>query len=280
MKKTLGIVLGGGGITGIAWEIGIINGLISQGIELETADKILGTSAGSFVGAALASGFDMHVYMEKFKDPAAFNEFAKVRPEVATLWIQAFRLGGNDRQTVGRSFGQIIKKYPALTSLEDRLTMVRNRLVTTEWATNLEISMINAATGKIHFFDHHSGISLVEAVAASGAVPGVWPHMHFLAADWIDGGMVSSTNAYHMKGIDIVLVLAPLPQKYGAIPSPAEEVEQLRQQATVELIIPDEKSHSEIGANIYDASNCAEIAQAGYKQGQALTAKIQSLLEN
>ncbi|MFC4771792.1 patatin-like phospholipase family protein [Enterococcus hermanniensis] len=280
MSKNLGIVLGGGGITGIAWETGIISGLFSQGIDLKDADKILGTSAGSFVGAALASGFNMNDYMEKFKNPAAFNEFAKVRPEVANLWIQAFRLGGKDRQAVGRLFGQIIEDYPALTRMEERLSIVKNRLVTTEWASNLEISAINADTGKIHFFDDHSGMSLIEGVAASGAVPGVWPHVQFLDNDWIDGGMVSSTNAYHMQGVDVVLVFAPLPQKNGAIPSPAEEVDQLCQQAIAELIIPDERSRSEIGTNIYDASNCAKIAQAGYEQGKELAVKIQRLLES
>src|SRR3954470_22059188 len=50
------LVLGGGGITGIGWEIVIIAGLAAAGIRLEDADLVVGTSAGSVVGAQLLSG--------------------------------------------------------------------------------------------------------------------------------------------------------------------------------------------------------------------------------
>jgi len=50
------LVLGGGGVTGIAWEIGMIAGLADQGIDLAAADVIIGTSAGSVVGADITSG--------------------------------------------------------------------------------------------------------------------------------------------------------------------------------------------------------------------------------
>ena len=54
MKRA--VVLGGGGPVGIAWETGIIAGLESAGILLGKADFILGTSAGSMVGAQIALG--------------------------------------------------------------------------------------------------------------------------------------------------------------------------------------------------------------------------------
>ena len=50
------LVLGGGGVTGVAWEIGLITGLAGLGIDLAAADVIIGTSAGSVVGADIASG--------------------------------------------------------------------------------------------------------------------------------------------------------------------------------------------------------------------------------
>ena len=50
------LVLGGGGSVGIAWETGLAAGLADEGIDLRVADKIVGTSAGSFVGAELACG--------------------------------------------------------------------------------------------------------------------------------------------------------------------------------------------------------------------------------
>ena len=50
------VVLGGGGATGIAWEVGLLLGLSEGGVELRDADRIVGTSAGSYVGAHVASG--------------------------------------------------------------------------------------------------------------------------------------------------------------------------------------------------------------------------------
>jgi NTE family protein len=49
------LVLGGGGVTGVAWEIGLIHGLAEQGLDLTTADLFIGTSAGSVVAAQLSS---------------------------------------------------------------------------------------------------------------------------------------------------------------------------------------------------------------------------------
>jgi NTE family protein len=52
---TRALVLGGG-VTGVAWEIGLLAGLAAQGIGLAAADVIIGTSAGSVVGADIACG--------------------------------------------------------------------------------------------------------------------------------------------------------------------------------------------------------------------------------
>ena len=49
------LVLGGGGITGIAWELGILHGLAEAGIDLTGADTVVGTSAGSVVGMSMTT---------------------------------------------------------------------------------------------------------------------------------------------------------------------------------------------------------------------------------
>jgi len=56
------LVLGGGGITGVGWEIGLLAGLADAGLDLSVADPpdlVVGTSAGSVVGAQVASGVDL-----------------------------------------------------------------------------------------------------------------------------------------------------------------------------------------------------------------------------
>src|ERR1700712_3157359 len=56
---TTGLVLGGGGVTGIAWEIGLLKGLRDRGADLTGADTVIGTSAGSVVGAQVTSDLDL-----------------------------------------------------------------------------------------------------------------------------------------------------------------------------------------------------------------------------
>src|SRR6266566_6209822 len=65
------LVLGGGGVTGIAWETGLIAGLAGLGIDLAAADVIIGTSAGSVVGADIASGQEFEaLYQAQLAPPA------------------------------------------------------------------------------------------------------------------------------------------------------------------------------------------------------------------
>ena len=45
------VVLGGGGVTGVAWEVGLLLGLAEAGVDLGAADLLVGTSAGSVVAA-------------------------------------------------------------------------------------------------------------------------------------------------------------------------------------------------------------------------------------
>ena len=64
------LVLGGGGSVGIAWEEGILAGLLDAGLDVRNADLIIGTSAGSVVGTHLRHGRDPRdLYRDIFEPP-------------------------------------------------------------------------------------------------------------------------------------------------------------------------------------------------------------------
>src|SRR5215472_1057906 len=63
------LVLGGGGVTGAAWELGLIAGLAAEGIDLVAADLIVGTSAGAVTAAQLSSGTDAQSLYERQLEP-------------------------------------------------------------------------------------------------------------------------------------------------------------------------------------------------------------------
>jgi NTE family protein len=264
------LVLGGGGITGIAWESGVLAGLIDSGILVNHADKILGSSAGSYVGSILANGQNMKTYYEQLANNRDNADNAQLDPSLFELWREAFVEGKTDEQVIGKYLGDIINKSPSTVSLKERERSVRKRIGNVDWTPQLEITAINAKTGTLESFNETSGISLMEAVMASGAVPGIWPHVDMLGASWIDGGMISSTNARLMANYKDIIILAPLDQKQGLVPSVYEDVETLKTNSNVTLITPDQDSRNIIGTNIYSSQHIKEIGDAGYQQGKLI----------
>ena len=63
------LVLGGGGVTGVAWEIGLLLGLAEHGADLSDADLLVGTSAGSVVAAQVLSGVPLVDLFEAQRAP-------------------------------------------------------------------------------------------------------------------------------------------------------------------------------------------------------------------
>lgn len=271
------LVLGGGGITGIAWEIGVLAGLREAGADLSGADAVIGTSAGAFVGAAVASGYDLDRLFAAQSEPSFAEVAATASAETMQAWYGAFAAGGTDPARIGAALGAIAKNNPEPVPAAQRRAAVAGRLVTTAWPPALRVTALDADTGELHVFDQTSGVALADAVSASGAVPGVWPLVHLDGRRWIDGGMISTANASLAAGYGRVVVLAPLPAGNGPIPGAAADVQVLSAAAQVLLIAPDEESVAAIGPNIYDPSRRAEVAAAGRRQGVRLAAAVQAV---
>jgi len=269
------LVLGGGGVTGIAWEIGVLSGLAASGVDLTSADAVIGTSAGAFVGAAVASGHDLQALAEAQSLPDPNEITVAASQETITAWFNAF--GAGDATRVGAAFGQIAKANPEPVPVHVRRTIVESRLVTTQWPDSLQVTTVDADSGVLQIFDRNSGIELVDAVAASGAVPGVWPLSRINGRSWIDGGMVSSANARLADGYERIIVLAPMPAGFGDIPGVEEDVAALRERATVVLFSPDEQSILAIGPNPYDPSRRGPAAEAGESQGLRIARIVEEM---
>ena len=120
-------------------------------------------------------------------------------------------------------------------------------------------------------FDRHSGTALVDAVAASCAVPGIWPPVSIGGRRYVDGGVRSSDNADLATGYAEVVVLSPLGLN-PAFPSrmPLQDaVDRLRAEASaVTVITPDAASAAAMGVNPLDPATRAPAAQAGRAQGR------------
>ncbi|MBG6095831.1 NTE family protein [Nocardioides luteus] len=264
-------------MTGIAWEVGVLDGLRSRGIDWNRATSIIGTSAGSFVGVAVASGYDLHKLYGAQLAPDDNEVDVAASEATMAAWWDALEEGGDDPRKVGAAMGRISKADPEPVPAAVRRRVVASRLVADDWPTTLKVTAIDADTGELHLFDANSGVPLANAVAASGAVPGVWPIENFQGRFWVDGGMVSTTNARRAAGHDRIVILAPMPAGYGQIPGAVADADSLAEHAEVCLITPNEYSIEAIGPNPYDPERRAAAAQAGWAQGEALADKVSTV---
>ena len=70
MNEEHALVLGGGGVAGIAWMTGLLAGLADAGDDVTGADLIIGTSAGANVAAQVGSGLPLAELFARQAEPA------------------------------------------------------------------------------------------------------------------------------------------------------------------------------------------------------------------
>ncbi|MGW3859835.1 patatin-like phospholipase family protein, partial [Micromonospora arida] len=256
------LVLGGGGVTGVAWELGLLAGLVERGVPVTEADLVVGTSAGSVVGAQVCSGLPVErFYSEQLTPPS--SELA-ARLGFATL-ARLIWAGGRTRDAV-RSRARIgAMAVAARTPSEaSRRAVIEARLPDREWPRRrLLITAVDASSGEFVVFDRDSGVSLVDAVGASCAVPGVWPPVTIGARRFVDGGMRSTVNADLAADARRVLVLAPTSAAFGPMPRLSAQVDALRAAGSrVVVLTPDAAARTAIGRNVLDPARRAGAARA------------------
>jgi NTE family protein len=261
------LVLGSGGLTGIGWELGLLAGLAEQGIDLTGADLVVGTSAGSVVGAQITSGAPLDaLYQAQLAPPngeisASMTRRLQLRYLAAVLWS---RSDARARVRLGR----IALASPTLAE-ESRRAVIGARLPRHDWPADqrLLITVVDAESGESAAFGASDGVGLVDAVAASCAVPGVWPPVEINGRRWMDGGMRSSANADLAAGYDRIVVLAPIAGGFRALPAASHQCRALTAAGhKVALITPDAAALAAIGRALLDPARAAPAARAGHAQ--------------
>ena len=270
------LVLGGGGITGIAWEVGVLAGLAEAGVDLTGADLVVGTSAGSVVGAQLTGGADLEMLFARQLEPPTGEQAARMtRSALLRYGLAALRSRGDDvgfRRRVGAL--ALAAEQAGLTPTEqERLDVIGSRLVSHEWPDrDLRVTAVDAGTGEFRVLDRTTGVPLVHAVAASCAVPGVYPPVSIDGRRYVDGGMRSAANADLAEGCDRVVVLAPIPRGVGPLAGVDAQVTGMV--ARVAVVSPDEAARRAIGRNVLDPAARAGSARAGRAQAAGVAAEV------
>jgi NTE family protein len=265
------LVLGGGGVAGIAWEVGVLSGLAAHGVDVAAADLVVGTSAGSVVGALLRCGEDLQQLHTAQLGPVPATETRVEFDGAAMMASFAQALAGASGQQDARARVGALALRAGTVPEGDRRAIIAARLGGDRpWpAERLVVTAVDTADGEFRALDAASGVSLVDAVAASCAVPGVWPPITVDGHRYMDGGMRSPTNADLAAGHDRVLVLAPLPGMPGSPLGPGldEELAALRERgAQVHVVTGDEAALRAFGSNPLDPATREPSARAGRAQ--------------
>ncbi|MCU7820617.1 patatin-like phospholipase family protein [Kitasatospora sp. DSM 101779] len=272
------LVLGGGGTLGGAWEIGVLAGLAAAGVDPTGTDTVIGTSAGAVLGARLTSG--VHP-AELLAGELAGTPAVAVRVTAAQtaryLWAAlATRDPERSVRRLGRAAlaSRTVPETEVLAVVDTLLDGVR------EWPDrDLRLASIDAHTGALAVFDASSGVPLPRAVAASSAVPVLWPPVSVAGRRWMDGGTRSTTNVHLARGHRRVLALSPVPRAVGPHPHAVTQGAELAAEgAEVLVLTPDADARRVIGRNLLDHSRRAAVAEAGRRQGAACAGAVAALL--
>jgi NTE family protein len=283
------LVLAGGGAAGNAWELGIVAGLSDAGVDVTDADLIIGTSAGSTVAAQITSGTrPAELYaaiLTAVPQPqAAYAGSDRGRaPNFSgpnyMEWSNGIIASAKDASDMRRRMGAAALEMDASDGSNQTRwrDIVAARLPSQRWPQqSVLIAAVNAHTGEPVVFDRHSGIDLVDAVAASTSNGfGPFPPYRIGENRYINGGYRRNENADLAAGYGQVLVLSPFggrsrtPLEWGM--DLATQVDELRAGgSSVETVFPDGTAGDVFDANALDPSTRLQAARGGYDQGRAL----------
>ena len=267
------LVLGGGGVAGIAWITGLLAGLAEAGQDVTGADVIIGTSAGATVAAQVGSGLPLDDLFARQTQPALQSREIPVE-----LDLDKLAADWGEIMTGVTSGEEMLRRAGAYALAADtvpeakRRAVIESRLPSQAWPSRrVQLVAVDAETGQPYVFDSQSGAELVDAVAASCAVPGIWPPVTIGGRRYIDGGVRSIDNADLAEGSERIVVISPLGYD-SPIPSPQplrQVVGQLRDQGSEVIVMaPDQASAAAIGANPLDPATRVPAAEAGRAQGR------------
>ena len=176
------LVLGGGGSTGNAWLIGVIAGLFDAGLDVTTADLTIGTSAGSTAAAQIAGATPTELLaailaaapQQRTGPVGSDGGRVPIRPvadhmERMSKIIAAAEDAADMRRRMGAAALDMDAASDGSGQTRWRAT-VAARLPSQRWPQRtVLITAVDAHTGEPVVFDRHSGVDLVDAVAASCA---------------------------------------------------------------------------------------------------------------
>ena len=281
----VGLILGGGGIVGIAWETAVLAGLQDAcGFDPSESAVVVGTSAGSVVGAIVALGKNLTEVAGQLRADRTSRAGTTTPPDFSSgAMAEIFSLfqseAGRTREGALRMGELAMKAEPALT--EDAFLKSFDRTVGTDvWPdVDLRVTSTNCRTGERAVWDKTSGIPLQRAVASSCAIPGFYPTVSFNGEHYMDGprGMGYNADIVRNHGLDAVLFLGP-DLGGGLAWMMKSELDALRTLGVKMHAITGGDEFQAAGFNLMDPASRERAVDIGLREGKAEAATVGELI--
>jgi NTE family protein len=232
-EKRTALVLGGGGVLGASWMVGALCALEEvRGVNVSDMDIIVGTSAGSVIGALLAAGVTpQQLSAHQHGEPITLGPLAGYSwdYESATGGSRPSRprlLGPGSLKLLGASLRQGLQMpstamlsafLPLGTGSLDRVGHLIDAITPMDdWSPHRDLRVVamDYDRGRRVVFGQPAAppAPLAQAVMASCAIPGWFAPVTIDGRSYIDGGAWSATSVDVLvhEQVDEVFVIAPM----------------------------------------------------------------------
>jgi NTE family protein len=280
-----GLILGGGGVVGVAWELGVLAAITTDaGWNPARATVITGTSAGSMAGAITALGRDLPAIVarrtagltlpEASSAPAGDAPASAISPELLDL----MRPGTSTVTERARAVGRLARAArPAMDAAAYRAFIGSS--VPAGWPDgDLRLTTVDCDTGETVLLDRHSGLDLIDAVAASCAVPTYFPTVEHQGRHFTDGprGPYIAALAAELGLTAIVFVGLRLPFMAGA--DEHAELDELAAGGLPVARITDGPGFAAVAGDLMDPAAAAVATLIGLGDGRNGAAGVRQAL--
>ncbi|RCV53398.1 patatin-like phospholipase family protein [Marinitenerispora sediminis] len=288
-----GVILGGGGWVGIAWETGVLAALSEHAaFTLSDCSVAVGTSAGAYVAAMAMGGVDLVERARTEQSGALLTPLAPlpeptpgtttdtsggtsaVPPEIMRLMLSPEGPSIERARTIGHL-------AMAATRDQDQDTAVHvlgSVLPLSTWPEgDLRITSVRCETGETVLWTRNDGIGLAAAVASSCAVPGFFPPVQFDGAHYCDAPRLPSAAALaEEKNLDAIVFIGP---RAGALANVAEdaELDELERQGLRIVRITDGPDFTEVAGELLDQRLRPRATQIGLDDGRKAAQQVAAL---
>ncbi len=293
---SIGLVLGAGGIVGNAYHAGSLAALADQtGWDPRRATVIVGTSAGSGVGATLRAGLPAIDQFNRVVGQPASPDTSRRLEGMPSLELTAQEPSRGSSPAsptmVARSvlrWGRVRPGVALAGSLPrgrvptDTMAARINWLHDQHWpAEALWVCAVELGSGKrVVFGRDRRDADVGTAVAASSAIPGFFAPVMVGNDEFVDGGAHSPTNLDLMADLqlDLVVVVSPMSATRSAqdrdlsslnrgrhARALAGEVRRVREAGTPVLVLqPTRSDRAAMGDELMDPNRAAPTAEQAY----------------